>query len=249
MDPEIIAATRSSYTIRTPAFEGPFALVLELVEKRKLSVSDLSLTQVTDDFIQHVRSQSEFPIEDAADFIQVAATLLLIKSKSLIPELELSDEEEQDIDDLKRRLVAYEKAREAARTLGKLFGRNVMIEAGERLPDPVFAPSKDLTSKGLAAALRDALAELEKEEKLPEARVRPMVTIEEMMDRLMDRVQKAINMSFHEFSGEAKERVEVIVSFLALLELVKQGAVDVLQHENFSDIRITNTSAETPKYG
>ncbi|MGB4076865.1 MAG: segregation/condensation protein A, partial [Minisyncoccia bacterium] len=82
-----------------------------------------------------------------------------------------------------------------------------------------------------------------------EVRVRPMITIEEMMDRLMERVQKAITMSFKEFSLDTKERVEVIVSFLALLELVKQGAVDVLQHRNFDDIRITNTSTETPKYG
>ena len=243
------APSVSGYHIRTPAFEGPFVLVLELIEKRKLLVNDLSLSQVTDDFIQHVKSQAEFPIEDAADFIQVAATLLLIKSRSLIPDLELTGDEEADVDELKRRLEAYEKAREAARTLGRLFGRDVMVSAGERLPEPVFSPSKDLTGKGLAAALHLSLMELEKEEKLPEARVRPMVTIEEMMDRLMGRVQKALNMSFKDFAGDAKEKVEVIVSFLALLELVKQGAVDVLQHETFADIRITNTSAELPKYG
>ena len=244
-----VELVRSSYTIRTPAFEGPFGLVLDLIEKRKLLVNDLSLSQVTDDFIQHVKSQAEFPIEDAADFIAVAATLLLIKSRSLIPDLELSGEEEADVDDLKRRLEAYEKAREAARTLSRLFGRSVMVSAGERMPDPVFSPGKDLTGKGLEGALRLALTELEKEEKLPEARVRPMVTIEEMMDRLMARVQTALNMSFKEFSGDTKEKVEVIVSFLALLELVKQGAVDVLQHETFGDIRIENTSADVPKYG
>ena len=113
---------RTSYTIRTPAFEGPFALVLELIEKRKLLVNDFSLSQITDDFIQHVRSQAEFPIEDAAEFIQVAATLLLIKSRSLIPDLELSGEEEQDVDDLKRRLEAYEKVRDHP-IMEKLRGR------------------------------------------------------------------------------------------------------------------------------
>lgn len=239
---------RSSYTVRTPAYEGPFALLLDLIESRKLLVNDISLSSVTDDFIQHVKSQADFPIDDAADFIQVAATLLLIKSKSLLPNLELTDEEEADVQELERRLQAYERAREAAKTLSRLFGRAVMVSAGERTPDPVFAPSKDMTAQNLAAALRTALTEMEKEEKLPEARVRPMVTIEEMMDRLMTRVQKAVNMSFKEFSGEAKERVEVIVSFLALLELVKQGAVDVIQGRHFDDIRITNTSSATPKY-
>lgn len=241
--------TPSSYTIRTPAFEGPFALLLELIEKRKLLVNDLSLSQVTDDFIQHVRSQAEFPMEDAAEFIQVAATLLLIKSRSLIPDLELSGEEEQDVEDLKRRLEAYEKTREASRELSRLFGREVLVSAGERTPDIIFSPAKDLTLSALETALRTALAELEKEEVLPEARVKPMVTIEEMMDRLLVRVQKAMTMSFKDFSGDTKEKVEVIVSFLALLELVKQGAVDVAQHATFADIRITNTSAHTPKYG
>lgn len=239
----------SSYQIRTPAFEGPFALLLDLIEKRKLLVSDLSLSQVTDDFIQHVRSQAEFPIDDAADFIQVAATLLLIKSKSLIPDLTLTEEEEHDVDDLKRRLEAYEKTREAARDLARLFGRSVMASAGERLPEPIFSPSKDFTGALLAEALANALAAAQMEEKLPEARVRPMVTIEEMMDRLLVRVQKAMTMSFKDFSGSTSEKVEVIVSFLALLELVKQGAVEVLQHETFGDIRIENSKTATPSYG
>jgi|CXWL01.1.fsa_nt_gi segregation and condensation protein A len=249
MEPNILNSRQSGYTIKTPAFEGPFALLLDLIEKRQLLVNDLSLSQVTDDFITHVRSQAEFPIEDAADFIQVAATLLLVKSKSLIPDLELSGDEEEDIDDLKRRLLAYEKAREASRELSRIFGRSILISAGERAPDVVFSPSKDLTSDNLALALRTVLLTLEKEERLPEARVRPMITIEEMMDRLMTRVQKALTMSFKDFSIDAKEKVEVIVSFLALLELVKQGAVEVLQHETYGDIRITNTSAETPTYG
>ncbi|HRH55989.1 MAG TPA: segregation/condensation protein A, partial [Candidatus Paceibacterota bacterium] len=86
------------------------------------------------------------------------------------------------------------------------------------------------------------------EEKLPEARVRPLVTIEEMMDTLLARVQRAMTVTFSEFSGAAKEKVEVIVSFLALLELVKQGAVDAAQHDALTDIRITNTSTAVPRY-
>lgn len=240
---------QNAFTIRTEAFEGPFALVLDLIEKRKLLVNDLSLSQVTDDFIAHVKGQAEFPMEDAADFIQVAATLLLIKSKSLIPDLELSGEEEEDVDDLKRRLLMYEKIREAARLLGRIFGKSVMVPAGERVPDPVFSPSEDLSKEALSDALRSALKELEKQEKLPEARVRPMITIEEMMERLLSRVQKALTLSFTEFKGDAKEKTEIVVSFLALLELIKQGSVDAYQHESFADIKITNTSTDVPKYG
>lgn len=241
--------TDPRFHIRTEAYEGPFELVLELIDKRKLSISELSLSQVTDDYIQHVRTQAKFPMEDAAQFIGVAATLLLIKSKSLIPDLELSEEEESDVDDLKRRLTEYEKVRDMMRELSRIFGRNVMVSAGERAPQPVFAPSKDLTLTNITESLASALAALEKEEKLPEARVRTMITIEEMMERLVERVQNKLTMSFAEFAGDAKERVEVIVSFLALLELVKQGAVDAAQHDTFADIRITNSSPATPSYG
>ncbi len=237
------------FIIRAGSFEGPYDLLLDLIDKRKLSVSELSLSQVTDEYIAFVRGHEAFPMEDAAQFIGVAATLLLIKSKSLIPELELSMEEEEDVDDLTQRLAQYEKVREARDLLARIYGRTVMVSAGERVPEPMFAPARDLTKENLSEALRNALQALEKaEEKLPEARVRPLVTIEEMMDTLLVRVQRAMTVSFKEFSGAAKEKVEVIVSFLALLELVKQGAVDAAQHGTFDDIRITNTSTSVPRY-
>jgi segregation and condensation protein A len=239
----------TGFTIRTESFEGPYDLILDLIDKRKLSVNELSLSQVTDDYIAFVRGHEAFPMEEAAQFIGVAATLLLIKSKSLIPELELSTEEEEDVDDLKRRLIQYEAVRDARQELSRIFGRNMMVSAGDRAPEPMFSPARDLTLPNLSQALATALASLEKaEEKLPEVRVRPLVTIEEMMDTLLSRVQRAVTLSFKEFSAGDKEKVEVIVSFLALLELVKQGAVDAAQHDPFEDIRITNTSAGVPRY-
>lgn len=247
---ETVAAEKPrGFVVKTEGYEGPLELILELIEKHKLSVSELSLTEVTDDFIAHVRGHGTFPMEDAANFIAVAATLLLIKSRSLIPDLELSQEEESDVADLERRLAAYEKARTAARELSRLFGRAMMAEAGERKPEVIFAPSADLTIVNLEHALKEALAALEKEEKLPEARVRPIISIEEMMDDLRTRVERALTLSFKEFTGSRTERVEVIVSFLALLELVKQGAVEVAQHSPFNDIHITNASAAVPRYG
>jgi len=250
MEPEREEVTTyAGFTIRSGSFEGPYDLILDLIDKRKLSVNALSLSQVTDDYIAFVRGHEAFPMEEAAQFIGVAATLLLIKSKSLIPELELSMEEEEDVDDLKRRLVQYEAVREARQELARLFGTRMMVSAGERPPTPLFAPARDLTVPNLTNALAAALASLEKaEEKLPEARVRPLISIEEMMDTLLTRVQRAMTLSFKEFSAGSTEKVEVIVSFLALLELVKQGAVDAAQHDAYADIRITNTSAGVPRY-
>ncbi|MDP2593990.1 MAG: segregation/condensation protein A, partial [bacterium] len=212
------------FNIKTDAYEGPLEVVLDLIEARKLLVNDLALASITDDFVRHVRAQDVFPVEETAFFIQIAATLLLIKSKSLLPDLALSEEESADVEDLRRRLEAYAKVREAAAELSRIYGKRVMYPAGERAPEAFFAPSKDLTAEGLEGALARVLAAREVIEELPEHRVKPMITIEEMMDRLAKRVQSAMNLSFKEFAGSHEEKIEVIVSFLALLELVKQGA-------------------------
>lgn len=239
-----------TFSVKTASYEGPFALVLELIEARKLLVNDLALASITEDFVQHVRSQETFPVEETADFIQIAATLLLIKSKSLIPDLQLTEEESADVEDLKRRLEAYEKVREAARELSRIYGRKVMVRPGERPPDAVFAPSNDLTKESLEGALARVLAAREAVEQLPTASVKPLVTIEEMMNRLAKRVESAMTLSFKDFAGDVKERTEVIVSFLALLELVKQGAVAAEQYDTYGDIRISHsTTSAVPHYG
>jgi segregation and condensation protein A len=241
---------KTNFTIETEAYKGPFELVLELIEARKLLVNDLALASITEDFIQHIRSQASFPVEETANFIQIAATLLLIKSKSLIPDLDLSDEENSDVENLKRRLEAYEKVRDAARELGRIFGRTILAPAGERTAQPSFSPTKDFSIETLEAALARVLAAREVVEGLPSAKVKPMISIEEMMDRLAKRVERAMTLSFKEFAGSHKEKVEVIVSFLALLELVKQGAVAAEQYDTHGDIRISHAAAHTvPHYG
>ncbi|OGG62637.1 hypothetical protein A3I46_00095 [Candidatus Kaiserbacteria bacterium RIFCSPLOWO2_02_FULL_54_13] len=239
-----------SFSIKTDSYEGPFEVLLDLIEARKLLVNDLTLANITEDFIAHVRAQEAFPVEETASFIQIAATLLLIKSRSLIPDLALTDEENADVDDLKRRLAAYEKVRAAARELSRIYGRTVMVQAGERPPEVVFAPSRDLSARALAEALVRVLAAREAVQELPETRVKPLVTIEEMMDRLARRVQSALTLSFNEFSKGTKERIEVIVSFLALLELVKQDAIAAEQHTAYGDIRLSHTAPSAiPHYG
>lgn len=239
-----------NFNIQSDAYHGPFELVLDLIEARKLLVNDLALSQITDDFIQHVRAQESFPVEETANFIQIAATLLLVKSKSLIPDLVLTDDEQGDVEDLKRRLAAYEKVREAARELAKIFGRAYLLPAGEHVLLPSFSPARDFSKEALAEALTRIIAAREAVEELPEARVRPMVTIEDMMERLAKRVEKAMTLSFKDFTGSAKEKVEIVVSFLALLELVKQGAVAVEQFAQYGDIRISHTATGgVPHYG
>src|SRR3989344_2458154 len=140
----LTTAPRTNFNIRTDAYQGPVELLVVLIEPRKLLVNDLALASITEEFIAHVRAQEAFPVEETANFIQVAATLLLIKSKSLIPDLALTDEEDADIEDLKRRLEAYEKVREAAREFSHIFGRAIMLPAGGNAPEIKFASFYDL---------------------------------------------------------------------------------------------------------
>jgi segregation and condensation protein A len=238
------------FLIKTDSYEGPFEVLLDLIEARKLLVNDLALANITEEYIEHVRSQESFPVEETSQFIQIAATLLLIKSKSLIPDLTLTEEESADIDDLKRRLEVYEKVREATRELARIFGKNVLFSEGARPVEPFFAPTRDLSTKTLAEALGRVLTAREDVEALPEARVKPIVSIEEVMSKLAKRVQSAMTLSFKDFAGSTKEKVEIIVSFLALLELVKQGSVIAEQYQQHGDIRISNSETSAiPHYG
>lgn len=249
MATSFVEVADSGLHLKTDTYEGPFEVVLELIDKKKLSINELSLAHITDEYIAYVRSKTSFPTEDAADFISVAATLLVIKSKSLIPELELSPDEETDITEFEKRLREFERIRIVTKELSHLFGRTVLVSSGERPREPFFSPSRDLTLATLENIMGNLLIAPTPEPLLPEARVRSTVTLEEMMEKLLERVQKKMHMTFSDFSLDAKERVEVIVSFLALLELVKQGNVAVDQVDTFSEITIKNTTTSLPSYG
>src|SRR3989344_738418 len=116
-----------SYIVKTGSFQGPLDLLLDLIEKRKLPISEVSLAGVADDYITYVKTLSEFPIAMSAHFILIASTLLLIKSKSLLPNLELSDEEKGGIEDLERRLRLYQRSRDLGRHVRALFGNAVIF--------------------------------------------------------------------------------------------------------------------------
>lgn len=237
------------FTVKQEAFEGPLELLLSLIEKRKLSITEISLAKVADDYISYVNSFTDFPIEQSANFILVASTLLLIKSKALLPELALSEEEQGSMEDLERRLKIYQKFKDLSKRLRQDFGKNVLLFQSNRIVDPVFAPHQNITPSNLAFAIKQVISSLPKFEKLSKAIVQKVVSLEEMIQSLSKRVSNSLKMSFKDFSGFGKkEKVHVIVSFLAMLELVKQGAINVVQDNHSSDITIETKEIGTPKY-
>ncbi len=238
-----------AFTVKQNSFEGPLDLLLDLIEKRKLFVNDVSLAKVADDYIAYVQGLGEFPVADSAHFILVASTLLLIKSKSLLPTLNLTVEEQASIHDLETRLKIYERMRDLAQKVKPLFGANIMFPRGDKKQEPVFSPDADMTLANLLTATGRVLANLPKKEFLPKVVVDKVISLEVMIESLTKRVTENLRMSFREFSGAHKgERVNVIVSFLAMLELVKQGVIDVSQEKHFDDIHMATEQLGVPRY-
>lgn len=253
----IFGDPRVSYNIKTEHFEGPLDLLLALIEKRKLFINDFALASVADDYIAHIRRFGEYPIGDVANFLLIASTLVLIKSKSILPQLNLTSEETTDINDLKRRLALHELFRDLSGDIRARFGKEVIFERSGRPEEVVvFAFDPHLSVDTLSRAIDRVLSALPKKPALPKVTVKKVVSLEEMIERLTKRVQASLRTSFGQFSRYEKggvipksERVEIVVAFLAMLELVKQGIVHVTQREDFGEIDIETQAFDTPKYG
>lgn len=237
-----------SYTVKTSSFEGPFSLLLHLVESKKFFINDVSLASVTEDYLNYINNLPEKDTSELSGFIVVAATLILIKSKSLLPDLELTEEENEDIDSLKRRLELFELFTKLGIEVSESFGKNMIFQAKERKNDVlVFLPDDQITKENMMTLAGDLLNKIPKKVFLPDVEVKKVVSLEEMIGNLTNRIQTTMKMKFKDFAGGAQnkqEKVFVIVSFLAMLELVRVGTLDAEQEENFADITIENRAED-----
>ncbi len=247
-----------SFSVKTPVFEGPLELLLSLIEKRKLFINDIALADVADEYIAHVEEMGSFPMRDVAQFVLIASTLVLIKSRSLLPEFTLSPEEEGDIQNLEERLRLYKRVQELSHGVRAQFGKHILFapQVESRPREARFIPHRSISVASLAEAAERVLAHLPKAEKLQKAVVEKIMSLEEMINRLSDRIQSALTMRFTDFakthatgtSGNRAEKVTTIVGFLAMLELVKRGVLLVRQHEMFSDIEMQHDNVNVPNY-
>lgn len=248
------------YTVKTEVFEGPLDLLLELVTQRKLFVNDVSLSQVTDDFIRYIDGHKEFPIGESAEFIVVASTLMLIKSRSLLPMIRLTDEEEESIHDLENRLALYAKIKELALGLKSIFGKKVIFEkTPSKNQTIIFSPDSQTDTKNLFLALEKVIESLPKKEVLPQIIIKKVMSLEEMIEKLAERISEASKISFKDFHGLSagkvgskgtmtyEKKVSIIIGFLAMLELIKRGAIRVTQ-EGRGDIEMESEVVRTPNY-
>lgn len=234
------------YQIRQEKFEGPLDLLLDLIQKEQLSVNEISLAQVTDDFVKYLRGlkeQGAASQEMLAEFLVVAAQLLLIKSRSLLPEFQTSPEEEASLQELEQRLITYQRMKELAGILGamaaggrKSFSREAYT--GEKI---IFYPPRNFQPAMLASAWQSLLLVIPKAERIIEEKLKRVVSLEEKIRELQSLLRMKVERLFSDVVSGAKEKVDVIVSFLAMLELTKQRLVSVEQKGLFGDITIKKT--------
>lgn len=243
---EIVEQNENSYIVRTAVFEGPLALLVSLIESRKLFINEISLAEVTADYVEHVRQLQKIEVVEVSSFISVAATLLLIKSRSLIPNIALTPDEEEAVENLENRLLLYQIIDTGAKKLKNVFGKNQLFKSGHiREDSPLYVPSRLVTTENLKKALVDILSRTPKESTpLPQIAIQKVVSLEEMIDSLSLRVERALSTSFKTLvsesglSNQKEVKVYAIVSFLAILELVRGGLIDAMQEASFDDIHL-----------
>lgn len=230
-------------------FEGPIEVLLRLIEERKMHISQVSLASVADDFISYLQTIEETKKSEIANFILVASTLMLIKSLALLPTLQVTSEEKEGIEDLERRLRLYQRMKDLSVHVKERFGAQIIFsrEGGKEIT-PVFAPTAEITGPGIVQAIKNLIQNFPKPEQIPQVVIKKVISLEEAIESLTKRVQSALQMSFKQFVGNQKEKVNVIVSFLGMLELVKRGIISVEQQNHFEDIRMESGNIDTPRY-
>lgn len=239
----------ATYNIKTSVYEGPFDVLISLIESRKLFINDISLSKITDDFIKFIKMEGNFNLDLSSYFLSIASTLLLIKSRSLLPGIKLSTEEEKDISDLEDRLKKYEKYRVLSLSIKNIFNKNILHNPLERERIKNFRPSKDLNKEKINFTISNFIFENKKvEKKLQEIKIKRVINLEEMMNKLVDRITKEMTLSFKEINKNSVDRVDRIINFLAILELVKRGVALAEQKDQKDDIMITSNNIKVPAY-
>lgn len=232
----------SNYAVRLPAFEGPLDLLLHLIETQALDISAISLVAVTDQYLQTLGQLEEIEPGALADFLIVASRLLYIKSYHLLPKPRPAAEEDEDEasgDALVRQLLEYRRFKEIAGLLHEreLQGLRVYVRAAPRPETPQRLDLDDMDVSRLQAALRKVLQRMPVEPPMPRVKTYA-VTVAEQIENVRSVLAKGVRerLSFERLLSGGADRMEVVVTFLAVLELFKLGEIDIVQEGTFGEI-------------
>ncbi len=221
-------------------FSGPLGLLLDLIEKKEFEITKVSLAKVAEEYLQHLET-NEVPGAELADFLLVASRLIYLKSRELIPYLHIEDEDE-GVDKLEDQLRLYREYAAAARELeerylkARMFVRPYVKSKLTQLPSAV--PVTNVTPATLQELYQTILKRLQPFFALQEASMERVKSVEERLEELTEALRGKISMSFKEVVRSAGSKMDVVVSFLALLELLRRRAVRAEQTGAFEDIHL-----------
>jgi len=228
------------YTVTTPVYDGPLDLLLQLIEHAELNITAVALAQVTDQYLAYIH-QMQVPADEISAFLVIAAKLVQIKSEALLPRPPVREAGEEDPGEaLARQLQIYKRFKELANWLNDREERHLRTYL-RVAPAPKVEGHLDLSNITLAdllAAAESIFAEEAEKQALETVISAPRITIREKIALIAERLGKSRNATFNDLFGRKPSRLEVVVTFLALLELVKRYRVVTLQEELFSDIQI-----------
>ena len=229
------------YKVKLEAFEGPLDLLMHLIEKNKLNIYDIPIAELTEQYLAYLDQFREFNMEIASSFLVMAATLLQIKSRMMLPRAEKEEEgeEEDPRRELVERLLEYRKFKQVSSVLGEMAGTYGKFVSREPMSLPVkHLPPENLSLKQLLDAFSTVLT-VKEELTIPEALVAPEAfSIQGKMEDILSLLSRSGGIVLFSEAFPSGSRNELIVTFLAMLELIKLHAVTVKQQMLFSEIYI-----------
>ena len=242
MDLKFSTDQLNTYKIDTPVYQGPLDLLLQLIEGAELDITTLSLAQVTDQYLKHLEKLQDMPPDEISAFLVIAAKLIQIKSEALLPTQTSGREEEVDIgNELARQLIAYKRYKEIADLLAdrKDQGYQTFI----RLPSSKLEVNDQLDLDGFGISdlfdLATSIFQKEIDKKSISVIVeRPKITIKDKITQISEKFKSTDELTFRELLGKEYSRMDVVISFLALLELIKGNFIMVIQSNLFEDIKM-----------
>ena len=231
------------FNIKLSSFEGPFDLLLHLVEKAQVDISEISIGQITEEFLEAIENIEELDLETTSEFLLVAATLIDIKSRTLLPVRKGNGEEMDNLEDprqqLIRRLLEYKKYKEVSQVMMDMANNAEYFHT--RAPE-LIEPQKrpvNISLNQLFTAFQKALDREKLEKKIMTHNIqKEEITIGEQMELVLNNLREKGKLTFSQFLINAPSRYHIVISFLAILELIRLKAITVAQDEIFAEIYI-----------
>jgi len=242
---DLINSPGSRYVIQTEVYEGPLDLLLDLITKAELEITRLALAKVTDQYLLHLEQMQEKSAEEVSGFLIIAAKLIQIKSEALLPRPPTREEGEEDpAESLARQLIIYKEIKNAARWLKRMEekGQHTYIRLA---PPPVIEEDLDLQGisiEDLVEMLKSLYRFEEDAAPITSVVTIPRLTIKNKIRDLINNLRSVERLSFRSLLQNDGDKIEAIVLFLAILEMIKQNYAFAEQENLFSDINIKATS-------